>query len=172
MIELLQDRLSEFKVVPISESNVRDVWEMMKGNEYFYSKTQDHEVTMGECVDDITALPPGKSLEDKTYVGIYEGGELIAAVDLIDGYPYEKTGYLGLLMLAASKHGMSIGKQILDGITASAREKGFEYIELACHKTNEIGLAFWSKNGFEVIRESERKIDGKIYTLFSMRKRI
>jgi len=172
MIELLQDKLPEFEVVPISKKNVCDVWEMMKGNEYFYSRTQDHEVTRKECVDDITALPPGKGLEDKTYVGIYEGSELIAAVDLIAGYPDEKTEYLGLLILAVPKHGLGIGKKILDVITTSAKEKGFEYIELACHKTNEIGFAFWSKNGFEVIRTSERNIDGKVYTLLSMRKQI
>lgn len=172
MREILQDKLKEFKVVPISKGNVQDVWELIRRNVYFYSKTQGHETTLEECMDNITALPRGRGMEHKTYVGIYKEEELVAVVDLIEGFPDEMTAYLGLLILNVKSQGNGIGKRILEAIIRTALEKRFEYIELACHEVNEKGFAFWSKSGFKVIRKSERVTDGRVYTLLSMRRRI
>ena len=174
LMKELQAKLAEFKVVRISEENVRDVWALMKGNVYFYSRTQGHEVTLEECRDDITALPPGARMDEKTYVAVYDGDDdqMLAAVDLIEGFPDEKTAYIGLLMLDAQRQRKGLGKRIFEAIMMTAKEKGFEYIELACYEANEIGFTFWCANGFEVIRKSERKTDGKCYTLFSMRRTI
>lgn len=47
-------------------------------------------MTKESILDDMEALPPGKSREDKYYVGFFGGGSLAAIVDLILGYP-EKT---------------------------------------------------------------------------------
>ncbi len=35
----------------------------------------------------MTALPPGKAMEDKWFVGFYDGDCLIAVMDLILNYP-------------------------------------------------------------------------------------
>lgn len=42
LMKELQAKLAEFKVVRISEENVRDVWALMKGNVHFlFSKSEN-----------------------------------------------------------------------------------------------------------------------------------
>ena len=50
------------------------------------------EASEADIASDLEALPPGKHAEEKYYVGFYDGAELCAVLDLIDGYPDEKNG--------------------------------------------------------------------------------
>jgi len=43
----------------------------MRGNKYFYTKTQNHVVTIEECLGDINALPPGVEKAKKTFIALY-----------------------------------------------------------------------------------------------------
>ena len=49
--------------------------------------------------DDLAALPPNKTINDKYYIGFYDGNVLIAVMDLILGYPNENTGFIGFFMV-------------------------------------------------------------------------
>ena len=63
--------------------------------------------------EDMEALPPGKTYEDKYFLGYYDGKRLIAIMDLIDGYPDDSTLYIGLSMTNMTIQGKGIGTSII-----------------------------------------------------------
>lgn len=172
ILDELRRRMPQYSLEIISEANLGEVYAMLRTNAYFYQRTQEHAVTVEECRDDITALPPGKSLVSKAYFAVYEDGKCLAAIDFIEGYPDHKTGYLGLFIVDAERHGQGIGTKILNVIEEAAKELDFQYLQLACHETNEKGFLFWLKKGFREIRRSERKTEGKVYQIISLQKEL
>ena len=73
------------------------VYEALKNNTIFY---QYHPpfVTKQSIAADMESLPPGKSRDDKYYVGFFENNALVANMDLILDYPTEEIAWIGLLM--------------------------------------------------------------------------
>ncbi len=172
ILDRLRKKMPQYCIEIISEKNIDDVFALLRSNVYFYSKTQEHNVTRQECIADITALPPGIEITSKTYIAVYQEEKCIAVIDFIEGYPNDKTGYLGLFILDASVQGHGIGKNILNYIMEVSKEIGFEKIELACHKSNEKGFLFWSKMRFYEVRRSERETDRKKYVIISMQHKL
>ena len=90
--------LSKFFVVrKLTINNVDTIYDMMSKNEIFY---QYHPpfVTKESVVEDMEALPPNKSYDDKYYIGFFENDSLVAIMDLILGYPTEEIAFIGLFM--------------------------------------------------------------------------
>ena len=168
ILDRLSEKMPQYRIEIISEKNVDDVLALFQSNVYFYSKTQEHSVTREECISDITDLPPGMDITSKTYIALYQEDKCIAIIDLIEGYPNDKTVFLGLFILDASVQGHGIGKNLLNDILEVSKEMGFEKMELACHETNEKGFLFWSNMGFHEVRRTVRETDGKEYIIISM----
>lgn len=88
--------LSKFFVVrKLTINDVDTIYDMMSKNEIFY---QYHPpfVTKESVVEDMEALPPNKSYDDKYYIGFFENDSLVAIMDLILGYPTEEIAFIGL----------------------------------------------------------------------------
>ena len=99
-------------------------------------------------LDDMKALPPKKSLEDKYYIGFFEEKELIAIMDLILYYPNEDTAFIGLFMVLSDKQGTGVGTETIDECFSELREISFSAIRLGYMKGNSQSAAFWNKNNF------------------------
>ena len=110
---------------------------------------------------DMTALPPGKGMEDKAYVGFFEGEKLVAVLDWISGYPAKETAWIGLFMVSAEKQGKGVGSGIIRDMAASLKAVGYREIQLGVDKGNPQSFAFWTKNGFEVLREDGYIVMGR-----------
>ncbi len=61
----------------------------------------------------MTELPPGKTVEDKFYVGYFDADKLIAVMDLIIGYPEADTAYVGFFMTDTSVQNKGFGSCIV-----------------------------------------------------------
>ena len=109
--------------------------------------------TRESILADMTALPPGKDMEDKAYVGFFEGEKLVAVLDWISGYPAKETAWIGLFMVSAEKQGKGVGSGIIRDMAASLKAVGYREMQLGVNKGNPQSFAFWTKNGFEVLRE-------------------
>ena len=62
-------------------------------------------MTLQSIYDDMDALPPGRTVANKHYVGFWSGGELVAVLDLVEDYPREDTAMLGFFMMDARHQG-------------------------------------------------------------------
>ena len=110
-------------------------------------------MTRESILQDMTALPPEKSEEDKFYLGFFAGDELAAVMDLILDYPKPGIAFIGFFMMNAQKQGRGIGSQIVDEVTAHLKACGFNEVRLGVDKGNPQSRAFWTKNGFSPIEE-------------------
>lgn len=74
-----------FFVRALETEDVDIIYDLCSKNKLFYEFHQPF-VTRESILDDRNALPPGKSKEDKAYIGLFDGDMLVAVMDLIYGY--------------------------------------------------------------------------------------
>ena len=160
-------RFSEaYTVRRLGEADVEDVYALCSGNPLYYQHCPPF-VTRESIREDMRALPPGKELSDKYFVGYYDRGGLTAVLDLIAGYPDGQTAFIGFFMMNAAAQGRGTGSRIVQDLCGYLRAAGFSRVRLAWVKGNPQAEHFWRKNGFaETGIESER--DG--YTAITAQK--
>jgi len=97
-----------------------------------------------------TALPEGKSYDDKFVFGIYRAGEMVGGADLIRGYPEFATALLGLLLVSEKHQRQGIGHNAYALIEQFIREwRTCDRVRIGVVRTNEAVLPFWAHLGFE-----------------------
>lgn len=136
-----------YQVRCLTEADVPLVVELCEKNTHFYEHCPPF-VTEDTVREDMKALPRNKTMKDKYYVGYFDGGDLIAVVDLIDACPDESTIFIGFFMLTVSVQGRGIGTKIACELMEHARSLGYARIRLGWVKGNEESEGFWRKNGF------------------------
>lgn len=106
---------AKYKVRRLDKEDVDIIYNMSYPNVIFY---QYHPpvVTEESILMDMEALPPGKSEEDKLYLGFFEKETLVAVMDLILKYPEEKTAYIGLFMTDIKYQNKGIGSHIIEEV--------------------------------------------------------
>jgi GNAT superfamily N-acetyltransferase len=164
----LEASLNDYSIIKVSEDILGDVFEVIRRNEYFISKTQAHDVTIEECRDDICALPPDTDASQKFYVALYKGKECAALLDYVEGYPALGIVFIGLFILDPKFQRSGNGAHIINAFIKCAKSSGFNEIRLGCYEANETGLKFWNRMGFKQQSVSEREIDGKPMNLITM----
>jgi GNAT superfamily N-acetyltransferase len=95
-----------------------------------------------------SALPEGKSYDDKFVFGIYAGGEMIGCADVIRGWPRTDTAHIGLLLVAERHQRRGYGLAAYDAIEQEAHGWGAKRMRIGVVRTNEEVLPFWEKLGF------------------------
>lgn len=116
---------------------------------------------------DISVGPPGIPAEQKYYLGFYRDNMLLAVMDLIDGYPEEQYAFIGFFMMKLSLQGKGEGSLLIGEILSYLQQLGYSAVRLGIDKNNANGIRFWTKNGFEILKEIEKE-DGII--LYAERK--
>lgn len=139
---------SKYQVRKMTAQDVDLIYELSIGNPVFYEYCPPH-VTKESIADDMSALPPGKSVDDKFYVGYFSNNELIAIMDLIFSYPNKNTAWIGLFMMNQNYQGKGNGSKIIEECATHLKHLGFGSIQLAFAKGNLQSEAFWQKNGFD-----------------------
>lgn len=161
-----------YRAERITEENIGRVQAVLESNTDYIRATQPHPVSREDCIADITALPPGKSMADKTHLLLSDETGDLAVIDFIEGYPDEKTGYLGLFILMNSRRGRGTGTSLFQMLEEAARQCGFSRIELGCYESNASGMRFWKSIGFVPARTTRYESDGVLYVIQSLEKQI
>ncbi len=162
----LQNCTTLYRVKPFTEPDLPDIYAFCKANTRYYQYMR-LEPTLENLKEIFTELPPGKTSEDKYFVGFYQENQLIALLDLCTGYPRKDVAYIGWFMIDKALQHKGIGTKILAGLLGFLKNKGFRYVELACIKANKEALQFWQKNGFS---PTGREAAAVSYVLVTMQK--
>lgn len=146
---------SKYDVYYLNNNNLDEILNILKDNPQFYKYT-DSEPTKEEAINDMKITPPGIDISRKYYIGFYKSNELIAIMDLIDGYPSEDVAYIGFFMINNKYQGQGIGSSIIYDLERYLKEIGKKSIQLAIDKGNPQSTNFWQKNGFVVFEEIKK----------------
>lgn len=107
----------------LCDSDVGAVYRLSAGNPIFY-KYCPPCVTLESIREDMKVLPPGKSGEDKFYVGFFDGSMLTAVMDLILKYPNDETAFIGLFMVDSASQGKGTGTAIIEECLCFLKRQG------------------------------------------------
>ncbi len=146
-------------VRPLDENDLPELLALCRGNPQYYRHCPP-PVSEESLRSDMTALPPGKSAEDKYYLGFWSGGRLAAVVDLILCHPDGETDFIGFFMVAREMQGRGFGSALV-GEICTALSRDFRRIRLAYVRDNRQSEGFWRKNGFSPTGET---VEGERYT--------
>lgn len=143
-----------FMVRRMTINDIDMMYDMMSKNKIFY---QYHPpfVTKESIVEDMEALPPNKSYDDKYYIGFFENDSLVANMDLVLGYPTEEIAFIGFFMTNVQYQNKGIGSNIISDTCDYLRDLGYKQVRLGVDKGNPQSFSFWSQNRFRVISENE-----------------
>lgn len=147
-MQTLPPNYSVRKLQPV-DADIKKIYALASQNTLFY-RYHPPFVTRKSILDDMCALPPGKTMAGKFYVGFFDGAVLIAVADLIRAYPDKTTAYIGFFMVDKSCQGQGIGSRIVADIENAMRTAGMLHSRLAVDKGNPQSYAFWTKNGYAV----------------------
>jgi ribosomal protein S18 acetylase RimI-like enzyme len=119
-------------------------------------------------------LSPGRSADDKFMFGIVDRlNELKGVLEVMRWYPDEATWWIGLLLFVPEIRSQGVGEKVLQGFTEYVNLNGGKAIMLGVVEDNERAYRFWSKMGFEFIRETEpRSFGSKTHTVRILRKKL
>lgn len=131
----------------MSYEDIDEIYNLCRHNVMYYKHLKESLSKEG-IRDDLLALPPGITNEYKYYIGFYENKELIAVIDLIEGYPSNDIAYIGFFMMNIEKQGLGIGSSIIEELAKYLSSINMKKIRLAYVVGNKQSENFWRKNGF------------------------
>jgi len=133
-----------------------------------------HAADLQSIEEDFRFIPPGKAPEDKCVYGIYDQqNALVGLLDTLRGYPEEGTWWIGLLLLAPQVRSQGLGKKVVEAYAEYAQASGAQALMLGVVEDNERAYKFWSRMGFEFVRQTEPQQFGeKRQRVKEMRRRL
>ena len=131
----------------LTQGDVPAVLALCQGNPLYYEYCPPAP-TEESIRADMAALPPGKTPDDKFYVGFYSGGALSAVMDLIAFYPDDRTAFIGFFMTDAAVQRRGVGSRIVGELCVCLAQQGFASVRLGWMAGNPQAERFWHKNGF------------------------
>lgn len=143
-----------YSVRILEQSDVDMIREICEQNIIFYKYTEARP-TRENILNDMQATPPGIELSAKYYFGFFDDQQMVAIMDLIDGYPKAEIAYIGFFMMNLQYQGRQIGTAIIGEVIDYLQSTGKTSVRLAIDKGNPQSTYFWKKNGFEVISEAD-----------------
>lgn len=157
-VELFSDK---YAVRILTNEDIEEIYELLSKNVLFYEYCPPF-VTQRGILDDMRALPPNKTIEDKYYVGFYKNEKLIAVMDLIDNYPDKDIAYIGFFMTDVSMQNKGLGTEIIRDLCKYLAAEEYQSVRLAWVKGNPQAEHFWLKNNFTPIMETKSNVADKV----------
>lgn len=146
---------SHYEIRRLDESDANEILGLCEKNTQFY-RYCEASATREQVINDLHITPPGIELKDKYYIGFYQDENLVAVMDLIDGYPEADIAFIGFFMMNIELQGQGIGSSIIQEVADHLKASGKTAIRLAIDKGNPQSTHFWKKNRFLVIKEVDR----------------
>ena len=169
MRNMKTDHLSnKYTVRKLTEADCPAIYELCRKNPLYYRHCPPF-VTEEGILRDMKALPPGKTMKDKFYIGFYDNNALTAVMDLIRGFPDKTTAFIGFFMVDISCQRHGVGSAIIDELCKALPEEGMSAVRLGWVKGNPQAEHFWKKNGFS---ETGKTSETDHYTIVYAEKKI
>lgn len=139
---------NKYIIRKLDNNDVDIIFNLCKDNPLYYKHCPPF-VSIESIKEDLVALPPNKTVNDKFFVGYFNNNELIAVMDFIKEYPNKETCFIGFFMMNIKYQNKNIGTNIINELSSYLKIEGYKYIRLGYVKTNPQAKDFWIKNDFK-----------------------
>ncbi|MDE6259398.1 MAG: tRNA (guanosine(46)-N7)-methyltransferase TrmB [Oscillospiraceae bacterium] len=154
LVDGLTRRLADWEIRPVTGDDVASVLALFQTDPDFFALNPP-QPTAASIQEDLTNLPPRCAMEQKHYLALWRDSAPQAVLDLVEGYPRERTFYVGLLFLAPELRRQGRGREIMGAVLQAAGDAGMDRAQLACLLNNPAGHAFWRAMGFGDLRQDK-----------------
>lgn len=144
---------NKFTLEEINEDLFDRVLKIYDTNQEYFMISMNDKPSMESVTEDMNAIPPKSSSENKNYNLIKLNDMDIGVIDYIDNYPDEDAIYIGLFMIHGNFHRNGYGREFLEEFIPQIKGQGFKRIRLGVLDRNETALKFWTNLGFEIVKE-------------------
>lgn len=138
---------NRFVTKRLTEENAEQIYELELGNPMYFEYCPP-KASIASVLENMQALPPNMTYDDKLYIGFLLDDKLVAVMDLILHYPTDDTAFVGFFMMNHEFQRTEIGSQIVSEVLLFLKKESFSYVRLGYMKGNEQSRQFWLKNGF------------------------
>ena len=148
-----------FDVRRLTEADITDIVLLAKGNRRFF-RALGIRPSRARLTEVMSNISKDTGDSGKHFVGFYDdGGELVAVLDLICGYPNDDEAFIGWFMVDADSQGRGVGSGIIADVRVAMKARGFNRIALKCPKASDTARRFWEEQGFELTGAEESNGD-------------
>lgn len=154
LLDGLHCRLSNWEVRLVKEEDIDAVAALLQTDPDYFA-IEGPQPDAASVREDKEVLPPRCTVEQKHYLALWKDGAPHAVLDLVEGYPRERTLFVGFLFLDPALRRQGTGREIVDAVIQAAGDAGHDRIRLACLMGNASGHAFWRAMGFGDLREGQ-----------------
>lgn len=137
----------------VTEDLLKDVLEIYRTNEEYFIISSNEKPSVQTIMDDKSEIPPNSKLEKKNYKLILKDDRSIGIIDYVIDYPDEQTIYIGLLLIHGEFHRQGYGREFIEQFISSMKKDGYLKIRLGVLKQNHKAFEFWTKMGFNLVKE-------------------
>ena len=151
---------TKYSIKKMEEEDIPGILNLECGNPLYFAYCPP-KPSRETVLNDLKALPEGKSFEDKFYIGFFEKDSLIAIMDFILSFPNEDTIFIGFFMMDSKESGKGKGSAIIQEVLTAWKRAGYKKVRLAYMKGNMQSRSFWRKCGFTetgVEKENEQGV--------------
>jgi GNAT superfamily N-acetyltransferase len=146
-------RVNGFTVRAFEERDVAPM-QMLFDEDPEYFEINGREIPVEEIC---TAVPPGRSRDDKFLFVLERDGRPEGMIDLIRGYPEPHIWHLGFIFLSKAARGGGAGRRCLRALYDWVRGQGGTVIRLGVVEPNAKARHLYATEGF--VYETTREID-------------
>lgn len=119
----------------------------------YYGHFQDHPVTRREAIQDVDDVPLNATPDQKAYLGVFDGDELVLIVDLIIDYPLPSLVWLGLWMPAKT---LTTQRQadLYQSLVRTLQAADAVQLQLSVFMGDRTAPQFWQDQGLEAVQRT------------------
>ena len=150
----LARRLPDWELRPVDGPGIDAVLALLQSYPAHFD-LEGRQPTAQSLRDDMALLPPLCMPEQKRYLALWRNGIPHAVLDLVEGYPRERTLYVGFFFLSPALRRQGLGREVMEAVLQAAGDAGMDNARLACLLNNAGGHAFWRSLGFGDLRRGE-----------------
>ena len=143
----IADISKQYIVRKLNNDDVKEIYDLEIENPMYFEFCPP-KASIESIFDDMKALPPNMTYDDKYYIGFFKDEQLVAIMDLISHYPNVDTAFIGFFMVNKLWQNIGTGSDIIKETLLYLRKEGFSFVRLGYMKGNEQSKHFWIKNGF------------------------
>lgn len=124
---------SKYQVRHLKKCDAQTVLDLYESNPLYFEHCPPPP-TIQSVEYDMRALPDGKRIAYKHFVGFFNGNNLVAVLDLIEKYPDKQTVFIGLFMVAAAYQGRGVGSKIVSFVSSNLLPRAIRTLDSAMLK--------------------------------------
>lgn len=164
----IEEMSSTYEVRRLTMADIPAIHQLCKSNPEYY-RHMKMQPTQEKLAEVLTVLPPGRTIDEKYFVGFYEQQTLVALMDLVIHHPTPEVAFIGWFMVDMAYQNRGVGRHLVAELAEFLGQNGFRYIRLGYVKGNKESEGFWMRNGFV---PTGKEYEQDQYTVVLMERRI